>query len=387
METLIFLAMILLLGTLSSILVYKLEVSNVFFLLLIGIILNYLGLNKFSKDVVVTVTIIALVMIVFSGSLKFRLKDLGSFSSQAVKLTTIFFIINLFVLSVVTFLLFKLKLYVLSLIFAVLMYGIDPAITISMLGSIKNKLIKIIEIESIINTPLTIIVPLSLLGILGSPLLTNYVNISRQFLLFIVQFMVALGLGLIFGVLVTTAIDKLKLGDLSYIVLITSAIVVYILSELLKGSGVLTVTVFGVYFGNYHLRKQMQLEKFTVIFSDILKIIVFILIGTMIVIQNNISFILKGLLLFIIHLVIRFFSVVVSFKKINIKEKLFIGLNVPKGVDVAVVSLMIIASYSHIRDIKIILNLGFLFILYSIVLSTIITRFSNYFLTKNVTKK
>lgn len=384
METLIFLAIILLLGTLSSVFAYKLNVSNVFFLLLIGMILNYFGLNRFSNELIVTVTIIALVMIIFSGSIKFRLEDVGSYSSQAVKLTCTYFVVNLFVLSTTTLFLFKLRSYLLALIFAALMYGIDPAITLSTLGKIKNKLIKIIEIESIINTPVTVIVPLSLLGVLGSQLLINYVNVSQQFILFILQFMVAIGLGFIFGVLVTASIDNLKLGNLSYIVLITSAIVAYISAELLKGSGVLTVTVFGVYFGNYHIRKQMRLGKFTVIFSDILKIIVFVLIGTMIVIDGNTSFILKGSLLFLIHLVIRFFSVFFSFKNTNLKEKLFISLNVPKGIDVAVVSLMIIASYSHINEIKIILNLVFLFMIYSVILSTMVTRFSNYFLTKNV---
>ena len=62
------------------------------------------------------------------------------------------------------------------------------------------------------------------------------------------------------------------------------------------------------------------------------------------------------------------------------REIVFISLNVPKGIDVVVILLLIILVYSDIINIAIIIYPIMLMILYSITLSAVVCQLSGYFL-------
>ena len=128
-----------------------------------------------------------------------------------------------------------------------------------------------------------------------------------------------------------------------------------------------------------------------VIMSNTIKILTFMLLGTIIFIKPE--YVIKGTVIFIIYIIIRFISVVTALKKekIKLKQIIFITLNAPKGIDIAVIVLLIISIYNNIPNIEIIINLTLLMILYTICLSSIVLQFSKYFLEhqkepKNVTK-
>ena len=76
---------------------------------------------------------------------------------------------------------------------------------------------------------------------------------------------------------------------------------------------------------------------------------------------------------------IRFLSVEFIFLKsgYDIKEKLYLTLNIPKGIAVAVV-IFTLATKS-ITGLNTVLDLIFLFMIYSIILSTVITHFTKFF--------
>ncbi len=77
-------------------------------------------------------------------------------------------------------------------------------------------------------------------------------------------------------------------------------------------------------------------------------------------------------------------AIEISFRKLDyrFKEKLFMTFNVQKGIAVAVVAFTL--TTLNITGIQTILHLTLLFMLYSIVLSTVIVRFSNYFVKVTV---
>ena len=90
------------------------------------------------------------------------------------------------------------------------------------------------------------------------------------------------------------------------------------------------------------------------------------------------NFFLASLTLFVIFIAVRSLAVTIAFpKQFNFKQRLFMTLNIPKGIATAVVAFTL-ATYT-ITGIKLILDLILAFIIYSIVLSTIVTRFSKYF--------
>ena len=70
---------------------------------------------------------------------------------------------------------------------------------------------------------------------------------------------------------------KTYFGDLSHLAILTAAIISYVGSEFVGGSGVLAVASFGLLFGNFHIEHKLSLEKFASIFSNTLNILVFIL--------------------------------------------------------------------------------------------------------------
>ena len=113
----------------------------------------------------------------------------------------------------------------------------------------------------------------------------------------------------------------------------------------------------------------------------------FILLGLIIEIPFKYDFLLKATLLFLIYLGLRYVAVILSLKNINLnkKEKVFMTFNVSKGLGVAVVLFILIAS--GIKELNVIISLSFFFILYSIILSSIMGRFTGYFLKYDDVKK
>jgi len=98
----------------------------------------------------------------------------------------------------------------------------------------------------------------------------------------------------------------------------------------------------------------------------------------------NIVFLVKSGILFLAYIFIRFASVSITFKTsdLNFREKLFLSLNVSKGVAVAVVAFVVAASITT-TYIKTLLDLIFLFIFYSIVVSSFAVKFNEFFLKRS----
>ena len=163
MEYLIYIAIILLVGTFCSALAFKLKVSDVFFLIFVGMIFGIFNLVEFSSEALITIAILALIFVVFSTSTQFQLGEIKKYYPEALRLTFIFLLFCLVFFAFFTQLLFNFKSIILPVLFASLMYGIDPTVTFSVLGTTKVRSIEILEIESVINTPLTIILPLVLI--------------------------------------------------------------------------------------------------------------------------------------------------------------------------------------------------------------------------------
>ena len=171
---------------------------------------------------------------------------------------------------------------------------------------------------------------------------------------------------------------------LSPLAVITAALLAYVIAENLDGNGVLAVTSMGLLFGNVYMKQKFQLQKFASIFSNSLEILVFVLIGIVITIPFSVDFLVKSLILFLLYLLIRFVSIIFSLRGIDFtfKEKIFMSLNVQKGIAVAVVVFSL--ATLNIEGMQVILNLTLAFMLYSIILSSVVLRLGKYFIRGNI---
>ncbi|MFH1439402.1 MAG: cation:proton antiporter [Candidatus Woesearchaeota archaeon] len=386
-------AIILLIGLFIALLSKKIKISNILLLLVTGIILSkatYYGekLFVFPTVFLTSLAILALVMIIFDASSRFKWKTIDIHTIKALKLAVIFLIINMFLLAIATSFIFNIKDVFVVLIFSSVMVGTSPDVILSMLKQSKHKVVELLRIESIINTPLTVLLPFIILDLMNTLNLDGIIfsKMLEQLKPFITQFVVGIGAGVLIGLILAKSMKKAYSETLSPLALITAALITYILAENLGGNGVLAVTVMGLMFGNLYIKQQKEhLYSISNFFGNSLLILVFILVGIGISVPlTDYVFWIKAFILFIIYLVIRYLAVEITMRNgcYNFKEKMFMTLNIPKGIAVAVVAFTLANSTADIPRLATILNLIVAFMLFSLLVSTIVGKFDNWFLTK-----
>ncbi len=385
-----YLVIVLLVGIFCTIISQKIKIPNIILLLIAGILIgniSYRGdlLIQFPEVFLTSISILALVLIVFDSSSRFKLREFTSLSVHALKLTGIFLLLNLIFLTFFTFKIFPTTPFFMALLFAALMSGTAPDAILVMLKESKHEIFELLEVEALVNTPLIVLLPFIILDFVRS-VEVEYIfsRFLEQIGPFIQQFVTGIGAGIVIGLIIFNIMRKKYSETLSPLAIITSALLTYILAENLGGNGVLAVMTMGLFFGNVYVTHKVELKEIASFFANSLEILVFILIGLIIKIPFNYWFILKSLILFALYLVIRYIAISLSLRKLNysFKEKLFMTFNVQKGIAVAVVAFTL--TTLHIAGIQTILHLILLFMLYSIILSTIIVKFSKYFVKVEV---
>lgn len=389
-----YLGIILLVAVLCSIVSNKIKVPNVLLLILVGFGLNQLTyqgekLISFPPEFLTSIAILALAIIVFDSSSRLKLKELDDFSFKALKLTGLFFVLNLTLLTMAAYLIFDNTILV-ALLFASLMSGTSPDVVLSILQQSKNKAVELLKIESIINTPLTVLLPFIVFDLIKQVEATFSVTaFISQILPFLQQIVAGIGSGIVVGLVVFKIMKKYYSARLSPIAVIASTLLTYILAENLKGNGVLAVSTLGLLFGTFYVKEKEHLLDFSLVFSNLLEILVFVFVGLMMSLPFSYMFYVKSLALFSIFLGIRYISVYFSFSKENsLKEIIFMTLNVPKGIAVAVVVFTFLSMLSEtaLLTISPVIEYSLAFLLYSIILSTVVSIFSSYFIGARMIK-
>lgn len=402
------LTLIAFIGLLMGLISKKLKIPSMLLLIIAGAVLKNININgqpliMFTDGFLISMSLLALVMIVFEGSSNFSLHDLDTYSSYALKTVILFLIFNMLFLSIGVFYIFGIKSMILSLVFAAVMSGTDPGSVLSLFQTKSNRITELLKFESIINTPITVLIPFILLElmVLDSNIMSNFVEYFKPFSQ---QIITGIGAGVFFGLIIVRFMKNFYSNKLSPLMLITSSLLTYIISESIGGNGVLAVTVFGVFFGNMRVKKKLELKEFSTMLSSILEIIVFILIGFILPIDLSLGFILKSVVLFAIMVLLRFIAVEIVYLNdhLNLKERIFISLNCAKGIAVAVVAflltnymlelpvmidgvkLMNVMPLINYPGAEIIIDLMILFMVYSILLSTIMSKFSQHFIRLKV---
>lgn len=401
METLAFLTAltgVLLVGIFCSIIARRLNLPDTLLLLIGGIVLGglyYKGMQlvSFSTEFMTGAAIIALLMIVFDSAAEFKLKEINTFSGEAVKIAIVFLLMNLVFLTALTKLAFGINIY-LCTIFAVLMAATSSDAVLSQLKDVKQRGLEILKLESIINTPLTVLLPFVILDLMkssiGIDMMSKFLEEAAPFLQ---QFITGIGAGVIIGVIIFKLMAKHFSRVYSPLGVVVAALLSYVLAENLGGNGVLSVAVFGAVFANTDIKEKFKLLEFESLLTTFLNIIVFVVIGLAIKIPLTPAFIIKSLFLFALYLLIRYSAVYLAFRKTDYSaaEKGFMSLNMPKGIAVAVVAFTL-TSYAFqgpnfMAGMKEMLDLVLLFMLYSIFLSSLVVKCSGDFLQRTKTEQ
>ncbi len=386
LEILTAFVIIIILGLLVTGISKKLNISNILLLTITGILIGTFFsdyfLSNISTDIIFTIAILTLVLVVFDGSSRFKLKSLDALSFSTLKASGLFLTLNLIFITMSTlFLFFEISLTNLfySLVFASIISGTDPASVFIMLQNKSNKVLEFLRIEGILNTPIIVLLPFILLDIMNQLLNGSAITIEAHLAAILTQILVGIGAGIVVGIIFFKGMRRFS-EQTSGLTLICSSLLAFILAENLGGNGVLAVAVLGFMFGAFYISKKEILQEFNGMLSNSLEILVFIIVGFIVQLNLNLTFILNSLLIFLILIITRFISFAITLpqEKYTLKEKIFMTLIMPKGIAVAV--LIVALSFLENPQIIIINNLLLAIFLYSLILSTIVNKFSEKFI-------
>ncbi|NJL43944.1 MAG: hypothetical protein HC945_01315 [Nitrosarchaeum sp.] len=390
-------ALILVGGILISIIAKKVKLSNILLLIVFGLALGAVPerypLFAFDGSFLISLGILTLAMIVFDGTSRFKIKDVDAISFLALKLVLAFTIVTMVLLTV--FVLFAFgkgdvswfAAAIYAMVFSIIMVGTDPGSVFVLLQNKKSKVIDLLKVEAIMNTPVMVLLPFLLLDIFATisgstgSLLDLFVQYLPEILL---QIVAGLGTGVVVGFVVIKLMRKFYSEELSPIALMVAALLAYVISDKIGGSGVLAVAALGVWFGNTYVREKSSLQEFSSHLSLSLEILVYVLIGVATfstIPWGDGGFWLRAVLLYLVLFVCRMISILIVTKgsgEYTPKEKVFMAANMPKGIAVAVVVFTFLAS-SHDPYLGRLLSLTVVFMIFSLLSASIIDRFGDYF--------
>jgi sodium/hydrogen antiporter len=373
-------SVLLLVGILGSALAHHLKVSNVFILLVLGTGIGIVS-DAFSFESVflVGLAIMTLAMVVFEGTTKFSFRQLDIYSGPALRLTGWYLFFVCILVGMGSYLLFFSGLpggWVLSFVLATALAGTDASSIVLILKSSTGKLVRMLTIESIINTPIMVLLPFIVLGLIERSLSVEH------FTDIITQVVVGIGAGVVVGLILFKALRRYYAKDLSSVAVVAGALISYLSAENLGGSGVLAVATLGIIFGNVTIKNKEELNDFSFAFGSVLEILVFLLIGILVGGSMQLTWALTfgSLIIFLLIVLARFIaSWIVFAKESSWAELAFVTLSMPRGIAVAVL-IFIFSSPLYAGLVpEVLVNVLFLVTLYSILLATVVAWWWNTF--------
>jgi NhaP-type Na+/H+ or K+/H+ antiporter len=367
-------AVLLFVGVVCSWAGSRLRIPDILLLLLAGMFFGHTEfrgepLIQFPDLFLSSLGILALAMIVFDSTARLRLRELDTFSLKAVKLTFISTTLIMVFFTIITHYLLQMPIWS-SLLLSAIMTGTAPEAVLVFGG--KSRTLTLLKMESVFNTPLTVILPFLVLDLMQNITGLVFADIIEQLVPFVMKFIVGIGAGVFVGIILFKIVQRAYTELYSPLAVIVAALLAYVLAENLGGSGVLAVTALGLFFGNVYVKQKLTLLGIESVLAKALYILVFILIGIVIKIPYTKEFFITSGLLFLAYSLIRLGAVGLSLtgEKYTMGEKVFMALNAPKGIATAAVVFILATVY--IEGIAMVIDMTFAFILYSIIISSLL---------------
>lgn len=329
------------------------KIPDVLLLILLGVligpILNIVNVRDFGLIGPIFVTV-ALVVILFQGGTKLRLKTLAESAGGSVGLTLSSFILASSVVAFITYFVTDFDI-VRSLMLGSFVGGVSSAIVIPLVSQLEMKEDSrtILKLESAFSDVLAIVVGLALLDafLLGQ---FDFLFVSeRIFSSFFFAFLLGGAAGIIWSIL----LEKVRHIEDSIFTTPAFVFVVYGLVELLGFSGAIAALSFGITLGNVQALKLPLISRYTPLkpvslskressfFSEVVflvKTFFFVFMGISIQLENT-YMITLGLIFALVMLLVRVFSVRLSIgKKISAFDATLMSTIAPKGLAPAVLA-------------------------------------------------
>jgi cell volume regulation protein A len=380
------------LGVLIANILKKYNLPDVFFLLLLGLVLGptvfanpavtqYLNITLVDVGQMGNIPdflrILALILVVFTGTFNINMKTFKKYSGVSIRLALFGVIFNMLFLGFFAYLIFGFDLVFALLLGAILGGTGDAAVfAFKKVLSKSRGAFNVMSLESILNSPVSVVLPILILDIIAlqaggeiEPL--KYMN---QFWLNVAA---GAGTGIIIGYGISKLMGKM-LKEYSVLLMLSIALVTFALAESVGGSGILAVAVCGLITGNMAFKHREDVRRFDDYFYEMLRISVFTLLGAMVSFSMDLAQLQAALLFFGLMTLARPLFVIPTLGSIRYdisrRDLLILCFVGPKGIETAAMAPIVAAAMTGLGNQAAatqILNITVLMILLSSLFSTI----------------
>lgn len=286
---------------------YRFGVPTLLIFLLVGMLFGSdgLGLQFNSASDAQFIGMLALSIILFTGGLDTRFKDIRPVLAQGIVLSTLGVVFTtlfagLFIYWISGFGWINITLpLTTSLLLAATMSSTDSASVFNMLRSqrmsLKHNLRPMLELESGSNDPMAYMLTIVLIQIVAA----GGMSAGEVATMLLVQFVVGGAAGYLLGKMAVWIINKLSLPNTSLypIVVLCFVFFVFSLTDLCKGNGYLAVYIAGIIVGNSKICFKREIVTFLDGVTWLFQIILFLMLGLLVNPHEMLSIALAGTLI------------------------------------------------------------------------------------------
>lgn len=316
----------------------KIGVPSLVIFLFIGLCLDggsFISPSIINYSIVQYISIFALIIIMFSGGLDTDFDEMRPVGKIGISLATVGVVLTTFILGILIHLIFKYDL-LMSLLIGSIISSTDAAAIFSIFKSqninIKHKLDNILELESATNDPVAYLLVTSFIYAILHP----SISLSGVVFLFFKSLILGAICGFVLGKLFAKLLSKLKLSaeGLYPVLLLSTAILSFAITEYIGGNGFLAVYLAALLIGNCKIKyKKTQLSFFDGM-AWVMQVVMFLLLGAFTLPNDLIYTLVPSIIIaFILIFIARPIAVLVSLApfKIDMNSKLFLSWTGIKG--------------------------------------------------------
>lgn len=326
-----------------------------------------IGLEFDNAKIAENVGTIALIYILFSGGFNTNYKSIKPIFKSGIVLATFGVVISAVITGVFAYYIIGFSMLE-SLLFGAIISSTDAAAVFSIMRStkLKNNLASLLEFESGSNDPMAIFLTITLLGLLTATTVIDPYTMSIKLIL---EFILGGTMGYVFGIIIPSLINRVKLGSwgLYPVLLIALVAVLFGLTEKIGGNGYIAVYVAGIIANKKEFLYKKNLTGFFDGIAWMMQIFIFLTLGLLVFPSElphvaMISILMSLVVMFISRPISVFMSTI--FSKYNLKEKCFISWVGLRGVVP-----IILATYplsAELENGQMIFNIIFFMVLISV---------------------
>lgn len=318
---------------------YRFGVPALLLFLLVGMLFGSdgLGLQFHSAKIAQFIGIVALSIILFSGGMDTKFKEIRPIlspgivlSTAGVLLTTLFTGLFIWYLSGLSWTNIHLPL-ISSLLLASTMSSTDSASVFAILRSqkmnLKHNLRPMLELESGSNDPMAYMLTIVLIQFIQS----DGMGAGAIAGLFVIQFLVGAVAGYLLGKLAIVILNNINIQNQSFypILLLAFVFFTFSITDLFRGNGYLAVYIAGMIVGNHRITNRKEIATFMDGLTWLFQIIMFLVLGLLVnpheMLEVTVVALLIGVFMIIVGRPLSVFLCLLPFRKIKMKSRLFVS--------------------------------------------------------------